>query len=168
MSNVIFINCYRGISIIQDILRGHHGWPEGRKFWRSATQDPKIQAILLKGVLKMKFSELPYKTYIFQVFQGLLELSVSMLRTKRARRQCQYRMKYIYTKKLIKNKCRPSGRKIFEILKHKAMKLDLLHFLLSCPKKLDHPPKPSKNFGTSPPPRILHPLVDTFWPLPSN
>ena len=49
--------------------------PEGRKFWRSATQDPKIQAILLKGVLKMKFSELPYKTLIFQFSQGLLELS---------------------------------------------------------------------------------------------
>ena len=75
----IFIRRYKGISITQDILRGGATMvgPEGRKFWRSVTQDPKIQAFLLKGVLKVKLSALPYKTYIFQVLQGLLEPCLS-------------------------------------------------------------------------------------------
>ena len=57
--------------------------PEGRKFGRSGTQDPKIQAILLTGVLKMKVSELPYKTYTLMVLNFAIREIFSRKRVSR-------------------------------------------------------------------------------------
>ena len=51
--------------------------PEGRKFWKSGTWDSKIQAILLKGVWKIKFSDFPwnfFKNLYFPCFPGSVKV----------------------------------------------------------------------------------------------
>ena len=60
MSNAIFIRHYQRHLNYSIYRKATMVGPEGRKFWKSSTQDPEIQAILLKGVWKIKFPEFPW------------------------------------------------------------------------------------------------------------